>query len=177
MRIAARNGRPPGDEEVTMDVQTIMTPNPFVATRHSTLADVAKIMADHEIGVVPIVDAGERVVGILTDRDLCKAIASMNRPPAEIAAIELASKPVVCCDAHDDLASALKIMRQRHIRRLPVVDERGQLRGILSIDDVVLRSEDERESGGSPVSFGDAVMTLKAIYGNRGSRRPGTLPV
>jgi CBS domain-containing protein len=159
-----------------MNVQAIMTSSPYFATRRATIADIAKIMADHEIGVVPIVDAANRVLGILTDRDLCKAIATMNRPASEIPAFRLASKPVVTCGPEEELESALKTMRNHHIRRLPVVDEDGKLQGILSIDDVVLRSEDAREKSQSSVSFGDAVRTLKAIYGTRRPRRQQVTP-
>ena len=159
-----------------MNVQAIMTSSPYFATRHATIGDIAKIMADHEIGVVPIIDADRRVLGILTDRDLCKAIATMDRPASEISALELASKPVISCGPEEELESALKTMRTRHIRRLPVVDKDGALQGILSIDDVVLRSEEAMEKGESSVSFGDAVRTLKAIYGQPASRRRRIVP-
>jgi CBS domain-containing protein len=159
-----------------MNVQAIMTSSPYFATRDATVSDVAKIMADHEIGVVPIVDAARRVLGILTDRDLCKAIATMYRSASEIPALGLASKPVISCGPDEELASALKTMRNHHIRRLPVVDEAGTLQGILSIDDVVLRSEEAMEKSHSSVSFGDAVRTLKAIYGERPPRRQRAVP-
>jgi CBS domain-containing protein len=154
-----------------MNVRAIMTSSPYCAARNASVADVARLMADREIGVVPIVDDDRRVLGILTDRDLCKAIAKMDRPGSEISALNLASKPVVSCGPEEELESALKTMRTRHIRRLPVVDKDGKLQGILSIDDVVLRSEDAREKSQSAVSFGDAVRTLKAIYGSRTTRR------
>jgi CBS domain-containing protein len=154
-----------------MNVQAIMTSNPYFAMHQATMAEVAKIMADHEIGVVPIVDAAHRVLGILTDRDLCKAIGTMDRPASEISALNLASKPVVSCGPEEELESALKTMRNHHIRRLPVVDKAGKLKGILSIDDVVLRSEEAMENGQSAVSFGDAVRTLKAIYGTHAPKR------
>lgn len=160
-----------------MNVQAIMTSSPYYAARRATMADIAKLMADHEIGVVPIVDAANRVLGILTDRDLCKAIATMNRPACDIPALTLASKPVITCGPEEELESALKTMRNHHIRRLPVVDKDGKLQGILSIDDVVLRSEEAREKSQSGVSFTDAVQTLKAIYGSRTPQRQRTLPV
>jgi len=154
-----------------MKVQVIMTPSPFFATRDATVSEVARIMAEKEVGVVPIVDEAHRVLGILTDRDVCKAIATTNCAACEIPALNLASKPVITCGPEEELESALKTMRHHHIRRLPVVDGKGKLRGILSIDDVVLRSEEAMEASHSTVSFGDAVRTLKAIYGERTPRR------
>ncbi len=154
-----------------MNVQAIMTSSPFFATRDATVSDIAKVMAEKEVGVVPIVDEDHRPLGILTDRDICKAIATTNCAACEIPALNLASRPVITCGPEEELESALKTMRERHIRRLPVVDKSGKLRGILSIDDVVLRSEEAMEVTHSTISFGDAVRTLKAIYGERSPRR------
>ena len=154
-----------------MNVHAIMTSSPFFATRDATVSDVARIMAEKEVGVVPIVDESHRVLGILTDRDVCKAIATTHCAACEIPALNLASRPVVSCGPEEELEHALKTMRERHIRRLPVVDAKGKLQGILSIDDVVLRSEEAMETTHSAISFGDAVRTLKAIYGERPPRR------
>lgn len=157
-----------------MNVKTIMTASPFFATEDATVSGIARIMAEKEVGVVPIVDSALRVMGIITDRDVCKAIATSNCAACEIPALQLSSKPVITCGPEEELESALKTMRQNHIRRLPVVDAQGRLQGILSIDDVVLRSEEEMEKSRSVVSFGDAVRTLKAIYGERPPRRSRT---
>jgi CBS domain-containing protein len=154
-----------------MNVQAIMTSEPFFATRDATVSEIAKIMADKEVGVVPIVDEARRPLGMLTDRDVCKAIASTNCAACEIPALNLASRPVISCAPDEELETALKTMRDHHIRRLAVVDRSGKLRGILSIDDVVLRSEEAMEVSHSTISFGDAVRTLKAIYGERSPRR------
>ncbi len=149
-----------------MNVQAIMTRSPYFATAHSSLADVARIMADHEVGIVPIVDAEKRVVGILTDRDICKAVATMNRLPSEVSAASVAVKPAATCGVEEDLQSVLRTMRIRHIRRLPAVDKENRLQGILSMDDVILHAE-EKGMRTETVTFSDAVRTLKGIYSNR----------
>ena len=159
-----------------MKVRTIMTPLPFFAAQDANVKDVARIMAEKEIGVVPIVDEAHRVIGILTDRDVCKAIATTDCRACEMPAMTLASKPVISCSPDEELESALRTMRQHHIRRLAVLDDRRALVGILSIDDVVLRAEEAMEASQSAVSFSDAVQTLKVIYGERPSRRPRALP-
>src|SRR5512146_1510339 len=137
--IGARSpSRPPNatPKEAQMNVEAIMTPSPFFATRDATVSEVAKIMAEKEVGVVPIVDEDHRALGIVTDRDVCKAIATTNCAACEIPALNLASKPAITCGPDEELESALKTMRHHHIRRLPVVDTEGKLQGILSIDDV-----------------------------------------
>ena len=159
-----------------MNLQSIMTASPFFAKEKATVSEIARIMAENEIGVVPIVDADHRVLGVITDRDVCKAIATTNCAACEIPAIGLARRPVITCGPGEELESALKTMRLNHIRRLPVVDKEGRLQGILSIDDVVLRSEEAMEKTRSAVSFGDAVRTLKAIYGERPPRRHRAAP-
>jgi CBS domain-containing protein len=154
-----------------MKVREIMTVSPFFATAEAKINEIARIMAEREVGAVPIVDEAHGVLGILTDRDVCKAIATTNCAACEIPALNLASKPVITCGAEEELETALRMMRHHHIRRLPVVEKDGRLLGILSIDDVVLRSEEAMERSQSAVSFGDAVLTLKAIYGERPPRR------
>ena len=159
-----------------MKVRAIMTVSPYFAAQDATVKDVARIMADREIGVVPVVDEAHRVVGILTDRDVCKAIATTDCRACEMPALKLASRPVISCEPDEELETALRTMRQHHIRRLPVLDDRKALVGILSIDDVVLRAEEAMEASHSAVSFSDAVQTLKVIYGERPPRRQRQLP-
>jgi predicted transcriptional regulator len=112
------------------------------------------------------VDADKRVVGILTDRDICKAVATLNRLASDVPAVSLATKPVVTCGVDEDLQSVLQTMRTRHIRRLPAVDSANKLQGILSMDDVILHAE-ERGIRAQTVTFADAVRTLKGIYSTR----------
>jgi CBS domain-containing protein len=150
-----------------VNVEAIMTRSPCFATGHATVADVARIMADHEVGLVPIIDASRIVIGVLTDRDICKAVATMNRPASEVPAMTLATKSVVTCGAEEDVQSALKAMRTRHIRRLPVVDKEGKLQGVLSMDDVILGAEEVIFGAPATIPFSDAVRTLKEIYANR----------
>ncbi|MGH7488734.1 MAG: CBS domain-containing protein [bacterium] len=80
------------------------------------------------------------------------------------------------CGPDEELETALKTMRCHHIRQLPVVEEEGKLQGILSIDDVVLRSDEAMEKSHSVVSFGDAIRTLKVIYGEHAPSRRRIAP-
>lgn len=150
-----------------MNIQAIMSRSPYFATTHATVADVARIMAEHEVGLIPIIDGSRHVTGVLTDRDICKAVATMTRPATEVPALSLATKPVVTCGAEEDVQSALKTMRIRHIRRLPVVDKEGKLQGVLSMDDVILGAEEAVLGAPATIPFGDAIRTLKGIYANR----------
>jgi CBS domain-containing protein len=148
-----------------------MTSTPKYATPQSTVAEVAGTMAKLEIGVLPIVDISGRVLAIITDRDICKGVATMNRPARDVPALSLATKTVACCGPLDDLQSALQTMERNHVRRLPVVDQDGRLRGILSMDDVILKAEDGKLNIANAVTFGEAVSTLKTIYSHRPVRQ------
>lgn len=141
-----------------MNVQTLMNPRVKFAGTDASVADVVLIMEKFDCGAVPIVNAANKLVGIVTDRDICLAVGFRPLPAAGIPITDVMSKKVYACTPDDDMAAALQTMRSRKIRRLPVIDKNGHLQGILSMDDIVLQAD------GDVV---DAVKTLKAIY-----RRP-----
>ncbi len=150
-----------------MNVRALMNPKVQYAGTDATLADVARIMAKNDCGVVPVLNAGNRVVGIITDRDICLGLARLARPASEIAVTEVMSKRVYACGPEEDVRAALETMRNRRVRRLPVLDSRGKLVGILSMDDVVLHAETTRARKKDELDYGQTIDTLKAIY-----RRP-----
>jgi CBS domain-containing protein len=124
------------------------------------LASAAKIMWDCDCGVVPVVNEERRVVGMLTDRDICIAAATRTATPAEIRVRDVMSKNTAVCVAEDDVLTVLTTMKDRRVRRLPVVDQQGRLAGIISINDVVMRTGG-RSGAGVP---GEAFLeTLRSI--------------
>jgi CBS domain-containing protein len=80
---------------------------------------------------------------MVTDRDLFIALGTQNRKPAEMQVGEVMSKDISMCSPDDDLRTALRMMAQKQAHRLPVVDKNGDLKGILSIDDVVVKARRE----------------------------------
>jgi CBS domain-containing protein len=105
------------------------------------LANAAKIMWDCDCGVVPVVDGNRRVVGMVTDRDICIAAATRAARPSEIQVHDVMSPDIASCRAGDDVQSALKTMKEHRVRRLPVLDNDGRLTGIISLNDLVTRAE------------------------------------
>lgn len=103
------------------------------------LMKAAEIMRRRECGAVPIVDERNRVVGMLTDRDVCLAVAARNRKASDVKCSELINgcKTVVFCAAEDKLEDALRKMRKHQIDRLAAIGAGGELVGILSIGDVL----------------------------------------
>ncbi|MBZ5699887.1 MAG: CBS domain-containing protein [Acidobacteriia bacterium] len=147
-----------------MKVADVMTKPPAYCSPQTNLAVAVEILWRHNCGVLPIVDSKEKVVGLVTDRDMCVALGTRNRLPSEITVNEVTSGKVIACKPDDDLRGALAKMAQAKVRRLPVLDAAGKLQGILSIDDVVLRTETGTFKKDSELSFEDIVSTLKSVY-------------
>lgn len=142
-----------------MKVFEIMTIDVASCGLDDDLSRAASLMWEKDCGVIPVVDSERCVVGVVTDRDIAIATASQNRKPSEIRAREMLFQPVECCDMDDSLETVLERMARLRIRRLPVVGERCELLGMISIADV-LRKGKKREAK-------MAAKTLMKIAGRR----------
>jgi CBS domain-containing protein len=139
-----------------MIVADLMTRNAASVRSGQTLASAAQVMWDCDCGAVPVVEReGDKVIGMVTDRDICMATWSRGLPPSSIFVDEAMSKELVRCTANDTIAHAGALMRSNQIRRIPVVDSEGRLLGILSLADIAramdfskLRSDPELSSDG-----------------------------
>jgi CBS domain-containing protein len=120
-----------------MLVSEIMKMPPAMCTTNDTVTDAAKIMHQHKCGFVPVVDGHGAVIGVVTDRDVCMVVGDKNRAMTHVSVQDAMSHPVFSCYAEDNLKTTLATMAKRHIRRLPVLDEHGHLKGVVSIDDIV----------------------------------------
>jgi CBS domain-containing protein len=146
-----------------MQVQEIMTKDVCSCSPGMNAASAAEIMWSKNCGSLPIVEDGGRVVGMVTDRDLFLALGTSNRKPAELAVGEIMAKDLALCNPGDDVRNALKTLAQRQLRRLPVVDEAGALKGILSLGDIALRADDELSI--------DVLNAVRAVCDRRNRRR------
>ena len=145
-----------------MKVRELMTTSPKACTLTSTLADAAGLMWQNDCGMLPVVIDGGRVVGVITDRDICMAGVLNARQLAHIAVKDVVSSEVFTCRADDDVRIALLTMKENRVRRLPVIGENGILEGVLSVNDLVLKA-DEGNKKGLHVSYSDVVDTYKSI--------------
>jgi CBS domain-containing protein len=103
------------------------------------MAEAARIMWEHDCGIVPVVDAEGRPVGIVTDRDLCMAAYTRNEPLSRMPVRDVMAREIHCCRTDDDESAVHAAMRAYQVRRLPVVDADGRLQGIVSLNDLALR--------------------------------------
>ena len=121
-----------------MNARDIMTRPPHTCGLETPLDEASRLMENESCGTLPVLDDRGRLAGILTDRDIAIAIGRSDRAPAQITARDVMTRNVHTCSPGDDLLEALDEMASAGVRRLPVVDAAGKLRGLLSIDDIIL---------------------------------------
>ncbi|MCC6036315.1 MAG: CBS domain-containing protein [Pyrobaculum sp.] len=109
---------------------------PLTATQEATLLDVVKIMATHNIGLVAVVDEAGGPLGVVSERDVIRALARGVQLSAK--AIEVGTREnLLTAKADEDIYSAIKKMRERGTRHILVVDDAGKLVGVVSIRDLI----------------------------------------
>ncbi len=121
----------------------IMTSNLTTANREMSLQEVAVLLREGDMGSLPIVEDG-KLVGIVTDRDIVvRAIAEGKNADSKIG--EVMTTEIFFVRPNDFVFEAIRLMGDKKIRRVPVVEETGELAGIISMADIALETEDERE--------------------------------
>jgi CBS domain-containing protein len=124
-----------------MKVENLMTKIVASCREDMPLSAAAKLMWDCDCGSVPVVSSDGRVIGMITDRDICMAAWMQNRPLSAIPVWEAMSREVYACTPDESVASAERLMCSRQVRRLPVVDEERRLVGMLSLADLVRHAQ------------------------------------
>lgn len=121
----------------------------------TTIADVAQIMRNLDVGALPVGE-NDRLVGMITDRDIvCRCIAT-GGDPETAKARDVMTKGIVFCREEVDLDEAIGIMQQKLIRRLPVINEQRRMVGILSLGDV--------SHAGPPETSGEVLAAVSAHH-------------
>jgi CBS domain-containing protein len=121
-------------------IQELMTVKPRTVKAGDSIVDAAKLMRGEDAGIAPIVD-GERLVGVLTDRDIAIRVVAEGKDPAATKVEDVASHELVTLDPEQDLDDALRLMAQHQVRRLPVVEQDGKLVGIVAQADVAKHAD------------------------------------
>ena len=141
-----------------MKVKDVMVKDVKFCTPAMNLAAVAEILWKQGCGTLPVVENG-RALGMITDRDICIALGTRNSKAADTLVKDVALLKVFYCGPEDDIHASLRTMAAQKVRRLPVIDARGALAGILCLDDIVLFAEEKA----ADLTYVDVVETLKAI--------------
>ena len=140
-----------------MKIKDVMTPEPKTCTTQTSLATAAHLMLEGDCGILPIVDDG-KIAGVVTDRDMYIALATRNKLASQIAVSEVGVKTVFTCEPEDDVHLALEMMKEQHVRRLPVVGFGGTVIGIVSMNDLAIAAGPRKQLRDAEV-FG----TMQAI--------------
>jgi CBS domain-containing protein len=127
----------------------------------TSVTKAGTLMRRYNVGSLPVIDRNERPIGMITDRDIALALTQRNAHASEVLVDEVMTEGAAICDVDDDVRDVLRIMAREQVRRLPVVDERGQLEGIISIDDIICHAVDV--DGGRELPYDLVVETLCKI--------------
>lgn len=136
----------------------IMTKNPVCCLPNASVAQAAKLMQSGNIGSIPVVDneQTQKLVGIVTDRDLALKIIAEGRDAASTKVEAVMTHKVVTCHADDDLQKALDAMAEHQLRRIPVVDNDNRIVGIIAQADVATRA-------GQPEKTAEVVTEISQV--------------
>jgi CBS domain-containing protein len=121
-----------------MKVRDILVETPKYCRPDANLIVAAETMSVNNCSLLPVVDHEGKVVGIITDRDICMTVAGKNQKPSDLRVRDAMSSRVLACTLEDDLKTALETMERGRVRRLPVVGRDGSLVGMVSLGDVTV---------------------------------------
>lgn len=144
-----------------MKIKDIMSTDLRTCTPRTNLAAAAALMLDGDCGFLPVIEDG-KLAGVVTDRDMFIALATRNKRASDIMAGDVARKNVFTCGPEDDVESALAVMKDHRVRRLPVAGFGNTVVGVISMNDVA-RSAGPRQ----PVRSERVVETLQAVCAPR----------
>ena len=146
-----------------MNVSELMSTAAKACSTNDTLQRAAQIMWENDCGIVPVVDGDARVVGMITDRDICMAAYTRGQPLWQIPVSNAMAKRVHGVRESDPLDVVEALMRRVRVRRVPVLDGDGRLKGILSMNDLARHARPSAGRKADGLSGDSIVQTLAAI--------------
>jgi len=157
-----------------MNASDLMTRPAKSCGSNDNLQRAAQIMWENDCGVVPVVNDGGRVVGMVTDRDICMAAYTQGKPLWQIPVSNVMAKHVHGVMESDPIEMAETLMRRVQVRRVPVLDGDGRLKGILSMNDLARHTHRSAGRKSNGLSGDSIVQTLAAICEPHAAEREAT---
>ncbi|HSR64877.1 MAG TPA: CBS domain-containing protein [Xanthomonadaceae bacterium] len=127
-----------------MDIRSVMTANPACCGREATLQEVAQLMKRNDCGQIPVVDDGNKPVGVITDRDIAVRAVAEGTDTRNATAADYMSAPVATVRDNSSIDDCYRLMEQNQIRRVVVVDNQGNVAGIVAQADIALSGRDAK---------------------------------
>ncbi len=146
-----------------MKVEKLMTKQVATCKAQDSLHAAAQMMWEHDCGCVPVVDENSKVIGVITDRDICMAAYFQDKPLRAMTVSSAMSKSTYPCKPEDTIEAAERSMKANQVRRLPVVGGSGRIMGIISLNDIAREAEQERNLGKQEVTETEITSTLAAV--------------
>jgi CBS domain-containing protein len=128
-----------------LTARELMTRNVSTARRDSFLRDVARIMRDEDCGIVPVVDEHDRLVGLITDRDIVLRAFTGQQDPDSMKAEDVMTEEVEAVTPEESIHGIISLMGRRQVRRVPVVERDDRLVGIIAMADIATRADNDEE--------------------------------
>jgi CBS domain-containing protein len=153
-----------------MKIGQVMTRNVASCSPVESLNEAARIMWERDCGSVPIVDAEQKLIGMITDRDICMAAYTQGRPLEQIRIEDVMSRNIVSCSVEQNVGVAEHRMREAKVRRIPVVDDGGKLIGLVSLNDLAIEAANERVKAIRGTGLEQVAATLAAICEHRAEK-------
>jgi CBS domain-containing protein len=141
-----------------MRIREIMSSPAITCRENDTLNTAARLMWENDCGAVPVTDDDGRIAGMVTDRDICMATYTRNKAPQAIGVSEAMARQVFSCRAEDPVDAAERLMREKQVRRVPIVDSDNRPQAVLSMNDIA-RAAARKKDGFDRA----AIETLAAI--------------
>jgi CBS domain-containing protein len=126
-------------------ITDVMTPIPECCTPDDSIIEVARVMEQHDVGIVPIIESQDtrRILGVITDRDIVLRVVAEGRDPNEVVSVrDVMTNEVVSVSPNADILHVEEKMKEHQIRRVLVVDDNRCLVGIVTIADLARATED-----------------------------------
>ena len=128
-----------------MKAQDIMAKNPRTVTPETSVREAAQLMKTEDVGMLPVVRSGSKsIVGIVTDRDIAIRHVAAGHSSPDCPVSEAMSADVKTCKDSDSVDEVMKVMGKEQVRRIPIVDERGDLVGIVAQADIARDADDKK---------------------------------
>jgi len=127
-------------------VRDVMTANPKTVTEKDTVQEVARLMRDHDTGVIPVVaENGRKIIGVITDRDIVTRLIADGKDAKNSKVGEAMTRKVHSVRENEPLNKVFQVMSDQQVRRVPVVNENNELVGIISLADVANETEKDKQ--------------------------------
>ncbi len=129
-----------------MEIENIMSKPVITCHAHETLNDAAERMWNHDCGALAVLDANDRIVGVITDRDICMASYTLGGSLLDLHVEGAMARVVFACDAKDSIETVEQLMRDKQIRRIPIVNSDRQPIGMVTLSDLARHASSGRKS-------------------------------